>query len=913
MQRWGRLVRAIRSLAGRGPVHDDLDAEVSGYLEMLADEKMAAGMSSDEAFRQARLEMGGVEQVKERVRDVRPVAWLDTLARDLRQGVAQLVRVPVFSLTVITVLALGIGANVAVFGLVNLLLLKPRAGVGAPHELVALHVHAPARTDSYRRFAYADYDALRRQTDVFQAVAAHRHIRAILTDGDTSRTAQVGEVTASFFSTLQTRLAIGRSFTEDEARPGSGAAVAVIGHAAWRAVGGRTSILGRVVMLNSHPFTIVGVAPEGFTGTLAAFGPEIWVPVGADLLLRQPADDEPSPGPAASWTAHNLSVVARPRPGLSIDALNAELRVVSPRVAAPREPAASEEVLTANPLARTQDSDVPEDDDGLYLPLGALVGMAAALLVVASLNAANMQLARGTTRRKEIATRLALGAGRARIVGQLLVENLVLAALAGLFGLLVGDWTLKLAGASFAPLVDDVLEIPPAPDVRVLAATLVFCLLSALVYALGPALRLSKVSVLDDLKGQAAAGADWRRVRVGPRNLVVAWQVALSLALLATAGLFVRAAVVAGQADPGYRVDRQILVKVDAPGLTAREARTAFAALMDRIRAMPGVEAASAASLVALGNNYSSRPVAAAGASSTPPGSGVTAQDYAVGSDYFRTLGLTRLRGREFTAAEESEPPAAPVAIIDEPLARALFPGQEAVGQYVALPPIGAGGSPESLQVVGLVAGQRSRLTDRAPVAHIYRPLGSRDEWPLNIHVRLAGAAWANRANLLGGLRTVVRGTDARLALLSASSLRDAHDRTPVSWLIRAAGTAFGALGLVGLAMAVVGLYGMKAYLVARRTREIGIRMALGATPGGVVSLVMKDGIRMLVAGLAVGFVLAVGAGRLVSRLVVGVSPLDPLVLAGATTAIVAAVTAASFLPARRATRIEPGLASRSE
>jgi predicted permease len=913
MERWRRLVRALRSLAGRGPVHDDLDAEVVGYLEMLADEKMAAGVPSDEAFRQARLELGGVEQVKERVRDVRPAAWLDTLARDLRMGVAQLVRAPIFSLTVIAVLALGIGANVAVFGLVNLLMLKPRAGVGAPHELVALHVHAPARADSYRRFGYADYDALRRQTNVFQDVAGHRNIRAILTDGETSRTAQVGEVTSSFFSTLQTRLAIGRSFTEDEVRPGSGAGVAVIGHAAWQAQGGQASILGRVVTLNSRPFTIVGVAPDGFTGTLAAFGPEIWVPLGADALLRQPTDSEPSPDPATLWAAHNLSVVARPRRGLTMDALNAELRVVSPRVVAPRDPAAGDEVLSANPLARTQDSDVPEDDDGLYLPLGALVGMAATLLAVASLNAANMQLARGTTRRKEIATRLALGAGRARIVAQLLVENLVLAVLAGLAGLLIGDWTLKLAGASFAPLVDDVLEIPPAPDVRVLAATLVFCLLSALVCALGPALRLSKVNVLDDLKGQAAAGASWRTVRIGPRNLVVAWQVALSLALLATAGLFVRAAIVAGQADPGYRVDQQILVRVDAPGLTARESRAAFAALLDRIRAVPGVEAAAAASLVAMGNNYVSRPVAAAGASGTPAVEGVTAQDYAVGSDYFAALGLTRLRGREFTTAEEREPSATPIAIVDEPLARALFPGQQAVGQYIALPPIGAGRSAEVLQVVGVVAGQRSRLTDRAPVAHVYRPLGSRDGRPLSIHVRLAGAAWANRANLLGGLRTVVGDTDTRLALLSASSLRDALDRTPTSWLIRAAGTTFGALGLVGLAMAVVGLYGLKAYLVARRTREIGIRMALGATPRGVVALVLNDGVRMLAAGLAVGFVLAVGAGLLVSRLVIGVSPLDPLVFAGATTALLASVGAASYLPARRAARIDPALAFRTE
>jgi putative ABC transport system permease protein len=913
MERWRRLVRAVRSLAGRGPVHDDLDAELTGYLEMLADEKTASGVSADEAMRQARLELGGMDQVKEQVRDVRPGAWLETVARDVRHGFAQLVKVPVFSVTVVLVLALAIGANVAVFGLVNVLLLRPRTGLVSPAELVALHVHDPARPESYRRFSYAEYDDIREHATMLREIAVHRNLRVILSDGDVSRNALACEVSASYFSTLGVRMSAGRTFTAQEERPGSAAPVAIINHDTWQSLGGRLSVLGQTVTVNARRFTVVGIAPEGFSGTMAAFGPQLWLPLGADQLIRQPEDEAAGTSQAAPEAARNLSIVARMASGLTVAGVNAGLGTLSPRLQEHRPSDAAKEVVTANGLARTEDSDVPEDDSGLYVPMATLAGMAALLLLVASLNVANMQLARGTTRRKEIATRLALGAGRGRVIGQLMVEGAMLSVAGGVIGLVLGHWTLRLVAAAFSPVVDQALSVPDLPDVRVLLATGTFCLFSASLFALGPALKLSRVNVLDDLKGRGDGDAGSGKRPAGPRNLVVAWQVALSFALLATAGLFVRAAIAASQAEPGYRLEHQVLLRVSATGLTATEARRAYAELLERVRAVRGVEAASPASLVAFSNNHSSGRVSAAGASGTGPGAGAAAQDYAVGSGYFGTLGLAVVSGREFTEAEERQPAPSPVAIIDEPLARALFPGKEAVGQYVELPASRPGGAVRVFQVVGLVAGQRERLTDRAPVAHLYRPLGNGDERRLNIHVRLGADAWAGRPSVLSALRDAVRAADGRLALLGASSLSEARDQVPLSWLIRAAGYAFGGLGLVGLAMAVAGLYGVKAYLVGSRTREIGIRMALGATPQRVVGMVVKDGSRMLAAGLALGFALALAAGHLVSRMVVGVRALDPLVFAVAAVILAVSIAAASCVPARRATRIDPALAFRSE
>lgn len=908
---WSRLIRTCSSLFGRGPIDRDLGEEVEGYLDMLTDERIAGGMQPDEARRQARLEFGGVEQVKESVRAGRPAAWLDHLGRDLRYGARLLRRTPAASLTAVLILGLGLAANVAMFGLVNILLLQPRVGSERPGGLVGLYVHDPATADSYRAFSYLEYQDLRRRAVPFSHLSGHDDLRVVLSDGSTARKAQAELITADYFAALGVNAVAGRVFTEDECRPGSGATVAVASGGLADALGGPAAALGRTLSLNSRPFTIVGVAPAGFSGTMVAFGPAVWIPLGAEVVVS----DLGHASAQDLLAKRSLEAVGRLKPGVAVDAANAALRDLSGRLDRERLPGEGHELLTTHPLARTSGGIEPKDDAGIVAPLGMLMGMAGILLLVASLNVANLQLAKGTNRRREIAMRLALGAPRLRVASQLLAESLLLSLSAGLAGLLLGAWILKVVVSSFSPLIGEATAVVTAPDWRVCAAALAFSVLSAAVFALAPAWKMARLDLVAGLqggnRGDSASAAD---ARLGPRHLLVAGQVALSLALLSAAGLFVRAALVASRAEPGYAFAGQLLARVDVSGQGEARQREALRTVLDRLRALPGVESASVASLVAFTNESHSRSVGradhGAGAGAPAP----LAQQFSVGSSYFRALGVPVLRGREFTAAEEQGPTAAHPVVIDEPLARALFGGEDPVGRQLAFPARAgsnvAAGPP--MEVVGVVPGLRHRLTDRGPVMHVYHPVGEQPEPALNFHVRLAGGA-SDTAAMLRAVQRTIHDADERLAILGVTTLDEARDASPQSWLIRTAGQTLGALGVIGLGMAVAGLYGVKAYLVARRTREIGIRLALGASPSDIIAMVLGSGSALLVAGLLLGVLGALGAGLALGRLLVGVRPLDPLVLGAAASALTTAVLGASYLPARRATRVAPAVALRTE
>jgi putative ABC transport system permease protein len=915
-----RVRSVIRSLAGRGPVQQDLDRDVGGYFDMLVDEHMARGLSAGDARRQASLEMGGVEQVKELVRAVRPGRWLETVARDVRHGVRMLAKTPAFSLTAVLMLALGIGANAAVFSVIDILLLRPLPGADQPGEVLRVYSHDPAKADSYRSFSHAEYEAIRDQAGVFAHCAAYRSYRIGVTDGEVARHREAELVTGGYFETLGVRLAAGRGFSQEEVRPGSRAAVVILSDSFWHALGGGREILGRTIAVNSQPFTIVGVAPPGFSGTLAFAGPDFWMPLGAeDLLSGRPGDDLPAA--SSNRPSRNLKIVGRSKPNLTVEAADTAMRALSRGLEDGRSTEDAAHVLTVARLARTADSDQPSSDAGLAVPLGALTGAAVIVLIIASLNIANMQLARGTSRRKEIAMRLALGAGRGRIVGQLLIEALVLAVAGGMLGLVAGAWTVRAIVASLTPLVQQSLAVDITPDWRVWLASLASCTLAAVVFGLGPAWKLSRLDLAPEMKSQDGTRREGGLRRLGPTNLLVAGQIALSLALLAAAGLFVRGAVAAGLADPGYRFDRQLLVRVDAslglPG--GASGREAYRQAMERIRSMPGVESASIASVVAFGNGSNKRRVTRPGmasAAASERAQGAVTETYAVGAAYFQTLGLALLRGREFTLAEELGPAStSPAVIIDEPLAAALFPGQDALGQLVQLAAAvdDPAAATQPMQVVGVATGLRHRLSDRGPVPHLYVPLGTQYRDLLNIHVRSVAGGRAEMDDVRRRLGQAVRMTGSQLALLSVETLEEARDGTPRNWLVRTAGRTFGAFGAIALFMAAAGLYGVKSYLVARRTREIGIRVALGASAPDVIRMFLKEGSVLLGASIAIGFLLAVGVGQALSSLLVGVNAFDPLVLFGAAVVLSGAVLCACYVPARRATRVSPVVALRAE
>jgi putative ABC transport system permease protein len=906
-----RIVGILRRLVGRVPADRDPDEETRGNCDTQVGEHVAGGESLDDPSRQAQPATGGVEQAKEPVRAVRPVAWLETFSRDLQYSVRLLAKTPGTSLTAVLVLALGIGANAAVFSLVNVLLFKPMPGDGLAGQVVLLHTHDPSKPDSYRPFTYREYEDVRDHAGVFDQLMAHSTTAVAVTDGGTARRS-ASLVTANYFETLGATLARGRLFTSEEERPGSGAAVMILSHAGWRRLGAPADILGRTIVVNAHPFTVVGVAPEWFTGTLPIVGPDFWMPIGADTLLS--GGQGRAPGTPAV-PRPPLLIVGRLKPGGSLESAAVAMRALSATLDQARPGSGDRQLITVSRRWRLQQGYRPMDhEDEVALPLGALMAAALIVLVIAGLNVANVLLARGAARRKEMAMRLALGAGRARVVAQLLTESALLSVAAGVVGLVLAFWTMRLVVVSLGSVVEKSIEIDVMPDWRVCLAWLIFCGLAAVASGIGPAWRLSGLDLLSAMKGREGAGPGRASRRLGPRNLLVAGQVALSLALLAAAGLFVRAAVTVGQADPGYRFDRQLLLRVDATagGYDEASGREAYARLMDRLRSEPGVESAAMTSTVAFSNSSVSCRVRRANerrASEAGVAGGTVALSYAVGASYFRTLGLSMLRGREFTDAEEVDPRPSDVVIIDEPLAAAMFPGRDALGEMVLL----SGTDTRPRQVVGVAPGLRQDLRDRVPVSHVYLPIGSQYEGAVSVHVRVAASGPAAVDRMRGQVREAVAAAGTRLGVLSVLTLDEARDELPLNWLVRAAGRTFGAFGLIAVLMATTGLYGVKAFLGSQRTREIGVRMALGAKPADVRWMMLREGAALLAAGVAVGILLALAVGRAIGSLLVGVQPFDPVVLLVATFVLSAAVLAACYLPARRATRTSPVTALRAE
>jgi predicted permease len=603
-----------------------------------------------------------------------------------------------------------------------------------------------------------------------------------------------------------------------------------------------------------------------------------------------------------------------------------------------------DQTFLLRPLARLSSSTNPSDEGELATLGVLLLGMAAVVLLVACLNLANMLLARGTARRKEIAIRLALGGGRARIVRQLLTEGFVLALLGGAGGLLLAQWSSALLLASLGKMMPLDLAFPSGPQPAVLAATFGFCLLGTLAFALGPALKLSHGDVLPDLKEHAGEDAGRRRWRFLPRHPLVVAQIALSLALLTAATLFIRGAGKAAAVDTGLQTGRNFLLEVDASlgGHPPARARELYRALEERLAALPGAEVASISSTVPFGMIKLGKLVQRAGPRPGPDDRPATAAEglafnanyNSIGAGYFSAVGLPLLRGRPFTPAEAASPTGPGVAIVDETLAQKLWPEGNALGQRIqfarANAPKAAGGGSgglnisedlnevvppdETLEIVGIVPHTRHALFEKKnPAGALYVPFARGFQSNVFFHVRFASLPSGAETAAADLLRRTVRGVDATLPILSLRTFAQHLEANVSLWIVRAGAALFSVFGGLALGLAVVGVYGVKAYAVARRTREIGIRMALGADPHAVLRMVLGEGALMLGVGLALGLGLAVATGKIVSGLLYQVSALDPVAFTVAPLVLAAATLLACWFPARRATRINPIQALRSE
>jgi predicted permease len=831
------------------------------------------------------------------------------VVQDFRYALRLLRRTPGFTAVAVLVLALGIGANTAAFSLVNTLLLQPRPG--RIDRMVAVFNRDRLKPDAYRDFSYPAYVDLRERGDVFESLMAHAFAIVGVREGDTTRRSFATLVSANYFSTLGVRLAAGRPFTLQEEQPGARVPVAIASYAAWRRAGFDPGFIGSTVRVNAIDVAVVGVAPRGFGGTMTLLAFEWYFPLGLyDSIVNDMFKQKTSGLSDRANHAINLAGVLKP--GVTAESAERPLDRIAARLGSEFPATDRDRQFLLAQLPRLGISSQPNDEIQLAAISGLLSAMAGLVLIVACLNLANLLLARGVARRREIAIRQALGSGRARIITQLLIEALVLSAAGAALGLAFSWWTTGALTAGIAGAIP--VEVIVEPSGRVFAAAAAFAVLSTLLFALGPAWALSRQTVTSDLKGQTVSAI--RRTRTGPALIVA--QLAVSLALVAAGGLFVRGAIKAGSADPGFALDHQLLFSIDASmvGYDETRTRTLYRGILDRMAGVPGVEGAAFASVVSFGevseNRYAYVP-------------GVTTefrpQFLIVSSSYFDTLRLPVLRGRGLTPADDEpairRPPAStadagrPIpAVVDVALARRMFGDGEPLGRRIqialreTMPRV-------DFTIVGVVPTTRHDLFESEPMGHVYVPYGSQFRASMNLHVRTAASI--DETAMLSTIQRELRAVDARLPVLTARTMTAHRDTSISEWSVRTAATLFSAIGGLALLIAAIGVYGLKAYDVSRRRREIGIRIALGASARNVVGLILRDGARTTVIGLGIGLLLAAAIGKLVSGLLYQVSPFDPVVLTAAAVILAGAAMLACYVPARRATRIEPLEALRVE
>jgi predicted permease len=840
------------------------------------------------------------------------------MIHDFRFALRQLFKSPGFTFAAVLVLALGIGANTAVFSLVNTLFFAPPA-YAKPHELVQIFSQDKKDPKKFRGFSYPTYRDIREQNTVFSDVMGFNLALIGLGQKGDTRRAFAAVVSSNYFSVLGVPLARGRAFLpEEETR---NAPVAIASFSYWQKHNLDPTVLGSQVLINGQAFTIVGIAPKGFTGTLQILSPEVWLPLS---VYDQVANDFGTKDKTTMEDRNGtqLRIIGRLKPGMSAAAAKPALEGLAANLEKAYPVEQKDQTFITAPVSRISVSTTPAAGKGVKSIAPLLLGMAVVVLLVACLNLANMLLARGTARRKEIAIRLALGGSRWRIVRQLLSEGFLLALLGGVGGLVLGLWSSDLLIGSMRKLMPFEIVWSTGANPAILAATFGFCLLGTLLFALGPALKISRSAVITDLKENAGEDVMQRRWKFLPRNPLVVVQIAFSLALLTAAALFVRGAGKAAAVDSGLKPGASYLLEVDASlaGYEPKRAQELYQNLNARLAALPGVEQVSISATVPFGMISSDKNVQRAGVNPSADARPATAAEglafkaawNSVGANYFSTVGLPMLRGRTFTEAEATQPGPS-VAIIDEPLAKKLWPGGDAIGQRVQY----AGEKDQqnqTIEIVGIVPLTRHDLfASEEPDGSIYVPFARGFQSNVSFFVRFRSLAPGTEAATADLLRRVVREVDPAVPIISLQTFTHYLDSNLDLWLVRAGAAMFSVFGGLALGLAVVGLYGVKAYSVARRTREIGIRMALGAQPRMVLRLIMGEGSVMLLSGLALGLVLAVATGRILSGILFEVGAFDPPAFASAFILLAAAALVATWLPARRATRINPMVALRTE
>jgi putative ABC transport system permease protein len=837
---------------------------------------------------------------------------------DLKFAFRQLFKNPGFTIVAVVTLALGIGANTTIFSILNTILLKP-LHVPHPEQLVGVYQHEKDNPESFSLFSYADFADLRSAKEAAFTDLFAFGIASVGLQGDLTERLSASLVSANYFSALGVPPALGRVFVPEEET--SGAPVAVLSHSLWTRLGADPSLVGRKLKLTRTDVTVVGVMPPEFTGS-QLIAPAVFLPIGMAETLTTAAGQPPA-HIFTDRSDRRFMLLGRLKPGLTLATADGALSVLNRNFAIPDPAEPKPRILVCRPPARFNFGNYPDRSGEELAPLaGFAFGLSALVLSIACLNLANLMLARGAARKKEIAVRLALGAGRRRILGQLLTEGLLLALLGGATGLLVSVWVTNLIAVFVSSgMPADFPRFDLSPDWRVLLALLVVSGLATLFFALGPAWKLARLDSNADLKRHASEDArEAGAGRFGTRELLAVGQIAGALALLVAAALFSRSAINAAEANPGFQFGSNFYLSLDSNlnGYSVTREKELIRAALERLSALPGIESVSLALNIPFGDSSWGRGVQLGGA---PPPSGapgaladgkeLMAMYNIVGADYFRTIGLPLQQGREFEKREVETTNSPPVAIISRNLADQLWPGQDPLGRSVQFPSENRQASPTVMTVVGVVPAINWQLFDKERPAEIYVPLGQDFQPNLKLHVRVAPGV--NPAHLMTAARDALRQLDPRIPVTEIKTLAILHRDGPSVRMARLGSMLFGAFGALAMLLSLIGIYGMKAYAVARRTREIGIRMALGATAGDVVAMMLRETLWLAGLGLGLGLVLALAVGKLAGGYLYQVPAMDPLTYAVIPPLLIGTVMLACIIPARRAVKLDPMKALRYE
>ncbi|MCI0660168.1 MAG: ABC transporter permease [Acidobacteria bacterium] len=883
LRRWRRAER-----------EDELDEEIRTHLRMAIRDRMERGESAEDAAAAARREFGNVGLVKETTREVWRIRMFETLRHDLRYGARMLLKQPGFTMMAILTLALGIGANTAIFSIVNSVLLGPPLAA-QPEQLFRI---LKIRGNFFSFPNYRDLAVGTQQS--FSMMAAHNAGHLNLRQGDSIGKVFSEFVTGNFFPSLGIRAAHGRTFgVETDGVPGAHPVV-VMSYGLWqRRFGSDAGLVGQTIALNGHQMTVIGIMPEGFRGAWPhGVAPELWTPMTMYPPLQPGMDDFSDRG------RESVNMFGRLKPGVSPAQAQADLSLVARRLvetypAADPDKNRNLEGARLYPIDRAPEVMMRV----LSVFIGLVFVLAGLLLLLVCANVTNLLLARAVVRRPEMAIRLALGASRWRLIRQLLTESALLAIAGGAAGCLLAVWVLYLLRSTHLP-ISMPIELNAKMDIRVLVFTLTISVLSGVLFGLAPARHAAKLDLVPMLKDDRRGGGK-RPARFSLRNLGVVSQVSVSLVLLITAGLFTRSLQKIHNFSPGFETEHVLTVSMDlmAGGYNEVRGKLFYRRLLDQFEQAPGVQSASLAEIIPLKEQIARGSQVAIEGYNSPGGDNPWFFFNTVGPRYFETMKIPVLAGREFNLQDSEGAP--PVVIVNESMAHRFWPGQSAVGRRLRLTERDNVFGP-LYEVVGVVKDSKYRSLSEEPRSYFYVSALQNYRQHVSLLVHTVGEA----SQLRSALRDRVQALDKSL-LIEIATMRE---NMAINLIFPSvAAVVLGLVGLFGLSLASVGIYGVISYAVSQRTGEIGLRMALGAHSRDILRLMIGQGMKLTVIGVGLGAIIALGLSRLLSRLLIGVSAADPLTFIAVPLLLMIVAFIACWVPARRAIKIDPMVALRCE